>query len=384
MANFAKGKIEAYCGPTELGAPDDLQAVICNYIKKARHTLDVAVQEIDNEVIAQALLDASCKGIRVRVFIEQDYLVDNTPPKRSRSKSKAALQRFYDKQWSERKLIDRKSNRDILAAMLRCGIDVKADLNPKIFHQKFIVRDYQNGRSLGSKAGVLTGSTNFTETGVHKNLNHVVIFNSARIARMYAAEFNELASGTFGAMSARRKPNSSTVNLNGVPVRIRFSPDDSPELEVVKQMLKTKRWMYFAIFTFSSSSGIDDAMIMLRRAGVRIRGVLDAVQGKHAWSATKWLHDKGIDVFLSDSKKMHGLGKLHHKLMVIDSDIVIAGSMNYTSPANTLNDENIFVIGTPYDLPKGKGGPVDAKEIAKIAHFFKQEIRRIILRSRRY
>ena len=173
MANFAKGKIEAYCGPTELGAPDDLQAVICNYIKKARHTLDVAVQEIDNEVIAQALLDASCKGIRVRVFIEQDYLVDNTPPKRSRSKSKAALQRFYDKQWSERKLIDRKSNRDILAAMLRCGIDVKADLNPKIFHQKFIVRDYQNGRSLGSKAGVLTGSTNFTETGVHKNLNHV-------------------------------------------------------------------------------------------------------------------------------------------------------------------------------------------------------------------
>ena len=31
--------------------------------------------------------------------------------------------------------------------------------------------------------------------------------------------------------------------------------------------------------------------------------------------------------------------------MVIDKQVVIIGSFNYTGPANTLNDENIIVIG---------------------------------------
>ena len=29
----------------------------------------------------------------------------------------------------------------MFAALLRCNVDVKADYNPKIFHQKFVVRD---------------------------------------------------------------------------------------------------------------------------------------------------------------------------------------------------------------------------------------------------
>jgi phosphatidylserine/phosphatidylglycerophosphate/cardiolipin synthase-like enzyme len=37
--------------------------------------------------------------------------------------------------------------------------------------------------------------------------------------------------------------------------------------------------------------------------------------------------------------------KLHHKLMVIDEQLIITGSFNYTGPANQLNDENIVVIG---------------------------------------
>jgi phosphatidylserine/phosphatidylglycerophosphate/cardiolipin synthase-like enzyme len=40
-----------------------------------------------------------------------------------------------------------------------------------------------------------------------------------------------------------------------------------------------------------------------------------------------------------------GVRKVHHKLMVIDRRLTIIGSFNYTGPANTLNDENIIVIG---------------------------------------
>ena len=70
MATFAQGKIEAFCGPVELGAPDDLEQVIVEFIRGAKKSLDIAVQELDSEVIAQALLDAALKGIGIRMFIE--------------------------------------------------------------------------------------------------------------------------------------------------------------------------------------------------------------------------------------------------------------------------------------------------------------------------
>jgi len=74
MAVFAGGKIEAYVGPPGLGAHDDLEAVIVEFIAGARCRLDIAVQELDSEAIARAILTASWRGVRVTLFVEQDYL----------------------------------------------------------------------------------------------------------------------------------------------------------------------------------------------------------------------------------------------------------------------------------------------------------------------
>jgi len=382
MATFAQGKIEAYCGPVELGAPDNLEQVIVEFIRGAKKSLDVAVQELDSEVIAQALLDAALKGISIRMFMEQDYLRADQPPKVAPKANQTQRDAELAAQWDElRRPASLRTNRDILAALLRCGVDVKADLNPQIFHQKFIVRDYRSGKSVGN-AALLTGSTNFTETDTHKNLNHIIIFHDYRVARAYAGEFTEMMGGTFGALGLRERGLPKTINIKGVPVRVLFAPDDFPELEIIKQMLKARSRLDFAIFTFAISSGIDDALLMLRLANIDIQGVLDAGQGGSDWAATPWLHKAGIRVFLSDKDKLPGLRKLHHKLMVIDDDIVIAGSMNYTGPANEYNDENIFVIGNPYDLSKGEGGPVDHIECKAIATFFRNEIERIVAKSR--
>ncbi|MBI5041348.1 MAG: phospholipase [Gammaproteobacteria bacterium] len=384
MAIFAQGKIEAFCGPVELGAPDNLEQVIVEFIRGAKKTLDIAVQELDSEVIAQALLDAALKGISIRMFMEQDYLRAEQPPKVAPKGSQTQRDAELAAQWDEqRRPASLRTNRDILAALLRCGVDVKADLNPAIFHQKFIVRDYRGGKSVGN-AALLTGSTNFTETDTHKNLNHAIVFHDYRVARAYAGEFEELMGGTFGALRLREEDLPGTINIKGVPVRILFAPDDHPELEIIKQMLKARSRLDFAIFTFAVSSGIDDALLMLRLADIDIQGVLDAAQGGSDWAATPWLHKAGIKVFLSDKDKLPGLRKLHHKLMVIDDDIIIAGSMNYTGPANDYNDENIFVLGNPYDLPKGEGGPVDHVECKAIATFFRNEIERIVAKSSRF
>ncbi len=381
MAKFAGGKIEAFAGPYELGASDNLETVIIDFIDGAKRTLFIAVQELDSEPIAQAILDAKWRGIAVRMIVEQDYLASDKIPKASLKQGETPAEAVKRVQWEEyRRPATAKTNRDILAALLRNAIDIKADYNPKIFHQKFIIRDYE-GKNCATSA-ILTGSTNFTATGTHKNYNHIVIFHDYRICKAYLLEFEEIRSGNFGALNLRENNIPGTYNLKGVPVRILFAPDDSPELEIVKQMLKCSQRLDFSIFTFASSSGIDDAMAILRAAGREIRGVFDPVQGRSDWAATHWLHNAGISVYFP--RKEPGFGKLHHKLMVIDDDIVVGGSFNYTAPANDYNDENIFVIGSPYDLPANKGGPVDHAECAKIAAFFRAAIDQIAAKSDLY
>jgi phosphatidylserine/phosphatidylglycerophosphate/cardiolipin synthase-like enzyme len=76
------------------------------------------------------------------------------------------------------------------------------------------------------------------------------------------------------------------------------------------------------------------------------------------------------------------LRKLHDKLMVIDESIVVAGSFNYTQPANDYNDENLFVIGSVF--PKVGNISVDQAECAALPKHMKAEIGRIIANSITY
>jgi phosphatidylserine/phosphatidylglycerophosphate/cardiolipin synthase-like enzyme len=374
MASFAGGKIEAYVGPDGLGGADDLEAVIVDFIAGARKRLDVAVQELDSTAIAQAILGASWRGVRVTLFLEQDYL--RTPLKRDRATRvpippvprsgetpQQALERVL---WHEDDT-DLRENRRILAALLRSDVEVRGDFNPGIFHQKFILRDFSGGRATkpGNPA-LLTGSANFTWTDTHVNLNNVFVFRNLHIAREYEQEFEQLRRGSFGRGLHGDAP--SVYSLSGATVKVLFAPDHTPELEFMKQMLKGTKEATFAIFTFAGSSGIDDTMLALARGGMKIRGVLDPGQASQRWAASKGLVHENIELFVPKREgAFANLRKVHHKLMVIDEQVVVAGSFNYTQPANEFNDENLFVIGS-----------------RELGLHMKAEIERIIAGSRRY
>ena len=380
MAVFAGGRIEAYVGPTELGAADALEQVIVDFIGGAERSLDIAVQELDNEVITQAILDARFRGVAVSMVMEQSYLLTGKVPvvRRRAGEDEVAARRRA--QWQNQTGVNSlEENRRLLSALLRCNVDVKADYNPAIFHQKFIIRDFRGDARPTS--AILSGSANFTVTDCHRNLNHIVIFHDRRICREYADEFASIRAGRFGRGQHGDVPRA--YNLEGVPVKVLFAPDHTPELEIMKQMLKSTERVDFAIFTFAGSSGIDDAMIALAAAGRRISGAVDPGQGVQVWAATHDLNRAGIALYVPN--RAAPFRKLHHKLMVIDEAIVVAGSFNYTAPANQYNDENIFVIGSPYpDLPVRDGGPVDPKACAEIATYFRTEIERIIAGGTRF
>jgi phosphatidylserine/phosphatidylglycerophosphate/cardiolipin synthase-like enzyme len=382
VATFADGKIEAYAGPAELGAADNLEHVIVDFIAGAKKSLDIAIQEIDSRTIAQAILDARWRGVRVQMFIEQDYIrtdLVGTPPKPPTPEAgETPAQALERVQWL-RDDTELAINRQILAALLRSDVEIKGDYNPKIFHQKFILRDY-DGSAMPTSA-LLTGSANFTTTDTHKNLNNVVIFRNAHVCRQYLTEVAQLKAGSFGRRMHGAKP--ATYDLGGVPVRVLFAPDHTPELEIVKQILKGSAECYFAIFTFAGSSGIDDALLAMAGGGMKVYGVLDRGQAAQQWAAPKWLKHANIKLFLpKKAGAFAGLRKLHHKLMVIDERIVVAGSYNYTEPANLYNDENIFVMGSTH--AEVAGVDVEVSPTRQLARFFKSEIERIIALSDPY
>jgi phosphatidylserine/phosphatidylglycerophosphate/cardiolipin synthase-like enzyme len=364
------GGIELYAGPPVLGGPDDLDAVIRDFIDGAKQSVLVAVQELDSRPIAQAVLAAAARPkvpmtatkskVRVQVILEGSYLTEDKP----------LLDPFAPGGANE-------TNRTLHAALLRAGVDVITDLNPEIFHQKFMVRDAGT-----ETAAILTGSANFTntDTGTNlagnpeqsgNNLNHVVVMHGKKITDQYLTEFTRLRSGTFGDLHERVEPKPREIRIGTIRVKPLFAPRHGPEMEIMKQMLKARERIDFAMFTFAQSSGIDDTMVRLVSPQLPIRGVLDRGQGAQKWAATPMLRSAGVQLF--DNKPGTGVRKVHHKLMTIDDRVVIAGSFNYTAPATTLNDENIIILG---DLEETD--PAAEADQRQLALFARAEIDRII------
>jgi phosphatidylserine/phosphatidylglycerophosphate/cardiolipin synthase-like enzyme len=341
--------IEIYMGPHQLGGPDNLCEVIVNFIEGAHSSLYIAVQELNSRPIAEAIIRAKQRDVLVKVVLEADYLVEKT----------AQQNPFLAEGENE-------VNRLLQDAILRSSIFVRSDFNPDIFHQKFIIRDNQS---------LLTGSTNFTETDTSANLNHIIIIHDGNIARIYKREYDEILQGHFGKLDEGHDATPLEVPVSNIRVKVLFAPDHNPEMEIMKQIAKAKKRVDFAIFTFASSSGIDDQMILAQASGIAVRGAMFTSQANQIWSATSNLENAGISLFfvprpgLPEPKPR----KLHHKLMVIDEQLIIAGSYNYTHPANFLNDENIIIIGDLFST--------DPDSIAKqkaLAGFALAEIDRII------
>lgn len=375
MKSFAGGKIDCYCGPADLKAPDDLEATIIDFISETTETLDIAVQELDSFAIAEAVIAKRREGKSVRVLLNRSYLQDDNEPENRPDPSLTTVAELSaDK--SERKV-----NREVFAALCRCNVEVRIDLNPddKIFHHKFALRDVRlkdgDKPRRGKRPGLLTGSANFTDTDCHKNLNHLFVFKHANLHDDFAQEFREAWAGEFGRGRLGKPPK--THNFSGVPVKVLFAPDHGPESEVVKQLLKCPKGgrIDFAMFTFMGSSAIDDAMIVLFGAERTVRGVLDRGQAAMPTAASKWLHKAGIEVLVPKSEKETGIAKLHHKLAVINGSTVIGGSFNYSEPATLYNDEAMLVLGSPDK--ESEDIKVNTQECAAIADFFSTEIERI-------
>jgi phosphatidylserine/phosphatidylglycerophosphate/cardiolipin synthase-like enzyme len=273
------------------GGPD---ALLAESIEQARYSVDVALYDLNLWSIRDALLNAHQRGVEVRMVTDSDNILEPE-----------------------------------IAELELAGIPVLGDRREPLMHHKFVVID---------RLEVWTGSMNMTLNGAYRNENNLVRIRSAANAENYTREFEEMfVEDRFGALSLHDTPHP-TFNLNGIMMEVYFSPDDDPGAHIIDLLQSADQSIDFMAYAFTADE-IADTMLDRAEEGVTVRGVIERGQAGNVGSEYERLHQSEIDVRLDSSQH-----SMHHKVIVIDGQIVVTGSYNFSRSAQEYNDENVLII----------------------------------------
>ena len=273
------------------GGPDaDLAAAIDD----AQESVDVAVYRLDLWSIRDALLQAHRRGLEVRVVTE-----------------------------------DENTSEDEILALQSAGVPVVDDGRPHLMHHKFLVIDGQE---------VWTGSMNLTVNGAYRNDNNLVRIASSTIAERFTDEFEDMfLEDRFGALSKANLPQG-WVPLDTASIAVFFSPEDGILREILDHVYAAKQEVVLMAYAFTSDP-LAQALLEQSRAGVEVRGVVEASQVDAAGADTLELRQAGLDLRLDNNP-----ASMHHKVLILDSETVIFGSYNFTRSAEEANDEALLIV----------------------------------------
>jgi len=121
-------------------------------------------------------------------------------------------------------------------------------------------------------------------------------------------------------------------------LEVYFSPHGGCTDAIIRELNKAQKGVLIQAYSFTSAP-IAEALLNAHKKGVKVEVILDKSQRTQKYSSATFLYNVGIQVKI-DSQ--HAIA--HNKVMVIDGEIVITGSFNFTKAAEENNAENLLVI----------------------------------------
>lgn len=274
-----------------------IETHLIDLINGAQSSIDLAVFEFNLQNVADALIAAHKRGVAVRVVYDDEHTEE-------------------DPQMDE---------------LIKAGIPARPDERSAYMHNKFFVFDRQL---------VWTGSTNVTVNGVYRNNNNAIVIRSSQLAANYTTEFEEMFSGEFGPTSPVNTPNP-VFTLNGVQIENYFASEDTVMPRLAEVVSAAKASIHFMTFAFTYDE-LGQAMLERLQNGVAVVGIFEQRGASTEYSQCNPLLNAGADVRLDGNPRT-----FHHKVIIVDSSIVIVGSFNFSSNATESNDENLLIIHDP-------------------------------------
>lgn len=299
-------------------AQDSLALRLIDFFGKARYSLDYCVYNSSRPDVVEALIEARDRGARVRVITD-----------------------------------DTRLNNDWVRTLRAAGIPVWTDsIGPgtaNYMHNKFAVRDFGGADTADDRVWSASYNPNIGDL----RADFAIELPHTGIARAYTAEFQQMWGDTGlvpNPERARFHRGKSDVldthrfELDGWPVEVYFGPQDRPVDTIAARARDAQQQILFAIFSYTHT-GLGDAMIERWGAGVWVGGVIDRSGLNQQGAQYPRLVEAGIPVF--EDSVAFGEKILHEKLMVIDSLVTVAGSVNWSGNGNERNDEALLVLHHP-------------------------------------
>lgn len=303
----AEGAVQVYfttpwLHDTKAGTQAGLDKRVAAEIERARMSVDVAAYELNLDSVTRALLSTHRRGVRVRLVID------------SHSTDEPAVRKLQE-----------------------AGVPLVEDQREALMHHKFIVLDGEV---------VWTGSWNLTANDTDRNNNNLVRIVSPMLAENYTTEFEEMfIRRAFGPDSVPNTPHPHIILSDSAGGEIElasyFAPEDQVADQIIALLEEARSSIRFMAFSFTDDR-IGRVLVEKSRSGLFVQGVFEKRNSGTAYCEYHRLHRAGLDVLTDANPYM-----MHHKVFILDDQVVATGSYNFTRNAALFNDENLLVIRAP-------------------------------------
>ncbi len=331
----------------------DLISTLEERIDAASASVDLCIYDLEEMRIANALVRAKQRGVRVRLVTDNHNRTDGG---------------FLDDQIWE---------------TLRNGGITSIDDDGDVYHPDGRIEDYDlvnDGADMHNKFAVIdalsdnlnddyvwTGSTNLTYTGAY-NTNNTIVIKHHEIARVYTEEFEQMW-GSDGSKpdpdrarfhKDKRDVSQHFFDVGGTKLEIYFAPinRDKTKPSVSDRIVQiiteeTQSDIRFQAFAITPTIPISQAIWNVSTdANIQLEGVIDpGFFSRYRNTGAIWGSSEAQrgNRMILPAREMR---KLHSKLIIIDVNeespadeaVVIAGSYNFSNNAELSNDENTLII----------------------------------------
>jgi phosphatidylserine/phosphatidylglycerophosphate/cardiolipin synthase-like enzyme len=129
-----------------------------------------------------------------------------------------------------------------------------------------------------------------------------------------------------------------TQGGEGVIKAVCFSRVEQCDSLLINLISQARKSVYVAIYSFTRD-GLARALIDAKNRGVEVKVIIEEENAYGQGSDYRMLKEAGVDIRLDGNPAL-----MHHKFMVVDGEIIVTGSYNWSTAAEDRNDENFVVI----------------------------------------
>jgi len=216
-----------------------------------------------------------------------------------------------------------------------------------LHHNKFVTFD----AGMQDDSWVWTGALNWTAGQISTDIQNTILIQDQALAKAYTWEFDEMWGSTgpnpgiltskFGADKTDNTPHEFILK-DGTELQCYFSPSDGTTAKIEEALRSTDNDLSVATLSFTRNE-LGTAVFDAHQAGHAVRVIIENT-GDQGTEYT-FFNDNGVPVQSHPPSPI-----FHHKYAVVDArdassdPIVVTGSHNWSTAAETRNDENTLII----------------------------------------